>query len=255
MDLVAFIGHVEREGAALAAAARGHLDARVPSCPDWDVAALVAHVGGVHRFWGECLRSGRRVDVDDVVRQPPDGGALLEWYDMVLSELVETLRDVDPAKPTWNWSRGPQVASWVHRRMAHETAVHRWDAEAAANGPEAIDAELAADGIDEFLTVHLDADLDDPDISDPGQRETDEALRSVHGSLHLHCTDVGGEWLAHLEAGPTLMVERVHAKGDVAARGSASDLLLVLWGRMPSSSVEVLGDASLLDAWRSLVAT
>ena len=50
-------------------------------------------------------------------------------------------------------------------------------------------------------------------------------------TLHFHRTDGDGEWLVRLTPdGPE--VERAHAKGDVAVRGSASDLLLARAGRV-----------------------
>jgi hypothetical protein len=68
-------------------------------------------------------------------------------------------------------------------------------------------------------------------------------------TIHLHCTDVDGEWLVRL-APDGLEVTREHAKGDVAAKGGASDLLCWLLGRGPIDDIEVFGDAALLDRWR-----
>jgi predicted lipid carrier protein YhbT len=51
-----------------------------------------------------------------------------------------------------------------------------------------------------------------------------------------------------------LVVTREHAKGDVAARGTASDLLLFLYGRIDADGLDVFGDAALLARWRELVA-
>jgi hypothetical protein len=48
-------------------------------------------------------------------------------------------------------------------------------------------------------------------------------------------------------------VSREHAKGDVAARGSASDLLLFLWGRVSAERLEVFGDAELLARFRTVI--
>jgi hypothetical protein len=125
--------------------------------------------------------------------------------------------------------------------MAHETAVHRWDAELAVGDTTPIDPELAADGVDEWLTVHLDTDVTyrGPEVPRPA------------GPLHLHCTDVPGEWWAALD-GTDLTVVREHRKGDVAARGRAEDLLLVCWRRLPPSAVDVVGDAAVLQAWLDL---
>jgi hypothetical protein len=47
------------------------------------------------------------------------------------------------------------------------------------------------------------------------------------------------------------VVERRHEKGDVAARGSASDLDLFVWGRIPRDTFDVFGDAALLDRFQA----
>ena len=57
-----------------------------------------------------------------------------------------------------------------------------------------------------------------------------------------------GEWLARFEP-DRAVVTHEHAKGDAAARGTASDLLLLMWGRVPVEQLEVFGDASLFASW------
>ena len=71
-------------------------------------------------------------------------------------------------------------------------------------------------------------------------------------TIHFHCTDGEGEWLARLSP-EGVVVTREHAKGDVAARGTASNLLLFVYGRVPADDLEVFGDAALLARWRELV--
>ncbi len=72
-------------------------------------------------------------------------------------------------------------------------------------------------------------------------------MRGNGETIHFHCTDGDGEWLARL--GPDGARRHAeHAKGDVAARGTASDLLLFLYGRVGADALEVFGDAALLDA-------
>jgi len=133
---------------------------------------------------------------------------------------------------------GP-TSSFFPRRMALETAVHRWD---AAPGP--LPADLAVAGIDELLEVFTR--LLPPD-----------RLGGADGTIHLHATDEeltdGGEWLVAF--GPEGITSRHgHAKGDVALRGRASDLFLWTWNRVPiDGRFEVFGDAELLDVWATAV--
>ena len=136
--------------------------------------------------------------------------------------LLETLRSVDPATSVWTFSSTNRTAAFWQRRRTQEIAVHRYDAETAAGTPTPIDTALAVDGIDEFLTVFLPRLADN--FGDVGD-----------GTVHLHCTDVDGEWLVARHDGE-VVVTAEHAKGDVAARGGASDLLLFLWGRVPADS-------------------
>jgi hypothetical protein len=75
-----------------------------------------------------------------------------------------------------------------------------------------------------------------------------------HGELvHLHATDADGEWLLELRA-DRVGVRRGHAKGAAAARGTASDVLLFLWGRVPADRLETFGDPALLTRVRELAA-
>lgn len=224
--------------ALLDAAVAAGLDAPVPSCPGWDVAELLAHVGRVHR---RAASSSTRAPDDEVQRgveiPAPERSELVAWVREGADALVAAL-DRPADTPAWTWAPPSTVGFW-QRRQAHETSMHRVDAQIAATGTaEPIDAELAADGIDEWLHLLQNLPRREPPT---GNGET----------LHFHCTDVAGEWLVRLTP-DGLDVQREHAKGDVAARGAASDLLCWLQGRAPVDRLEVFGDASLLTRWREL---
>jgi uncharacterized protein (TIGR03083 family) len=236
MESAAFLDAIAREGEALAVAASGAgAGAPVPPCPGWDVADLVWHTGEVLWFWADVVEHGW----DDPSpyqepERPGDEGALLDWYRSAVARAHRVLTDVDPTTPVWSWATEDATAAWVIRRVAQELAVHRWDAESAtAGGSNTIDAELASDGIDEFLDFFT------------GRPHADAA--PLQGTVHVHCTDVDGEWLIDEPTpgdGP-LHFTREHAKGDVAVRGPASDLLLVLWRRRPLEGLDVIGDEAV----------
>jgi len=152
--------------------------------------------------------------------------------------VTDALLRVGPASPAWSWTDDRTAGFWA-RRQANETAVHRWDAQLAAGATEPIEHDLAVDGIDEFFALI------------PFWRR-ESTLHGAGESIHLHCTDGDGEWLVRLAADGVL-VTREHAKGDVAMRAPASDLLLFLYGRADPSGAEVFGDASLLERWQQLV--
>ena len=223
-----YLGALRRDGQAFATAVTAvDLNARVPSCPDWNVADLLWHLGEVLYFW-RCIVEQRATSYEQVValERMPDA-ELVGNYTVQLQRLLEVLGAADPATPVWTWSDQNDVA-FVVRRMAQETAVHVWDARQAAGFVEPIDAELASDGIDEFLFHFADT--------------RPAAASIVGGSVHIHCTDIGGEWTLMPGSDGSLAVTREHAKGDCALRGAASDLLLVLWRRVGLDSVDVVGD-------------
>jgi uncharacterized protein (TIGR03083 family) len=230
-----YLDAIARESAALAdAAERAGLDAPVPSCPDWTVADLVGHIGQIQQ-WARVTveqRATQRLSRRDLPGAPP-AAERIGWFRGQAEALVDRLRATDPATPVWSWTDDNTARFWS-RRQANEVAVHRWDAELAAGTPVSLDPALAADGVDESLAML-------PFRNDlvTGNGET----------VHLHCTDTEGEWLVTLQTdGPT--VERVHAKGNVAARGTASDLDLFVWGRVGPDTLEVFGDVELLDRFQ-----
>ena len=238
MEHSEYLTHIRRDAAALARAARGAgPDAAVPSCPDWDVAKLVKHTGTTHRWVLAVLDARGPVGPGEFELALPDAhDDYPEWFEHGAGGLVRALDAEDPDADVWSWGADQHVRFWS-RRMADETSVHRWDAQCAAGEPEPIDGALAADGIDEFLdNVAYYPEL--RGVVGPGD------------TLHLHCTDREGEWLLGL--GPDgLTVRREHAKGDVAIRGTASDLALFLVGRAPPDALEVHGDPSVADRWQA----
>lgn len=232
---------VVEEGEALARAAERGLDAPVPACPGWDVARLVGHVARVHRWAAHVLRSRAKEPFGALPERPPAGEAVVAWYRAGLRELVDALSEVSPDEEMWDFRQTGAGARFWFRRMAIELAVHRWDAEAAHGAASPIAADLGVDGVDEFLDVHL------PMLVAAG-RFDDQRL-----SLHLHATDLAGEWL--VAVGPDgVEVRREHGKGDVAVRAAASDLLLLLWNRADPTALEVFGAASSLDDLRPRLA-
>lgn len=104
---------------------------------------------------------------------------------------------------------------------------------AALDGP--IDPESASTTIDELLFQRLG-----------GSGGSDAAWK---GSVHLHCTDVAGEWLVVRADDGSTTVTREHAKGACALRGSALDLLAVLQRQAGIDTIDVVGDAELAAAF------
>lgn len=216
------------DGAAFSnACAAAGLDAKVPACPGWSVADLLWHMTEVHHFCRTIVGEQRTTPTGYEQPARPSNEDLLALYAAGLRDTLEVLRAADPQRSNWTWTTD-HTAGFFIRRMAHETAMHRWDAESAAGSPSPIEANLASDGIDEFLT-HMLGDV----VAD---------AQPLGGSVHLHCTDVAGEWMVRPTEAGGLNVIREHAKGDAAIRATASDLLLALSRRIELGRVEVLGD-------------
>jgi uncharacterized protein (TIGR03083 family) len=199
---------------------------------------LVVHAGLVQRWATEVVATNAQ-------ERPAFGEAprfvgpaeLADWFREGSAALVAALRAADPDAPVWSFAFDRKVTFWF-RRQAQEVSVHRWDAEVTAGAPAPLDGVLAADGIDEWLGMLAVRGLG---AAAEGDSET---------TIHLHCTDVDGEWLVR-RSPDGLDIERAHAKGDVAARGTASDLDLYLWGRIPVEALELFGDPGLLEALRT----
>ena len=232
------------EGTALVAASRtAGLDAPVPTCEGWDVRRLLQHMAKVHQRTEAVVRTGAATPPrSSEFPRFADDEALYDQAMATLDRLCETLEIADPDGPSWNFTHGPQTNAFWPRRMAHETTVHRVDAELAAGlTPSRISHDNAVDGIDELVSLLM------PNVFP----HKDSTLAAV---VHLHCTDLPGEWL--ITFGDGLMVTtRDHGKGDLAVRGPAAGIFLWAWGRqsVDDAGLEVFGDAALLDAWADLV--
>ena len=239
MEHTQYIAAIRREGEAFVAAARkAGYDAPVPSCPNWRVEDLCSHIGRVHHWVADIIET-RPADPKAhwSATVAPAAAAVIDYEAEGYVRLADALESAGPKDAVWTWTPDRTTGFWA-RRQAHELAVHRWDVQGAVGSPEPIERELAVDGIQEVFDI-LPA------------RPRSEPITGNGETIHLHCTDGAGEWLVKMEP-EGLVVTNEHAKGDVAARGSASDLLLLIWGRIAPDAVEVFGDASLLTNWQDL---
>lgn len=241
VDYVAAPDHLEalrRDGDALLHAAGRNPMAPVPTCPGWSVVDLLAHLLRVYRYAARQARSEERLPGDDTELAPEAVPAAVADAH---AELLLVLAELDPDAPAWNsLPDAPDLAGYWGRRMAVETALHRWDVENAVGQPTPIEPALACDGIDEALTDLL-----------PRRRR--RAGETMAGSAHLHATDAPegspAEWTLTLLADAAVHVRRSHEKADAALRGPAGELLLAVWGR--PADVERFGDAEIAAAIRA----
>lgn len=229
---------LEVEATRLSEIDAGDLAHDVPHLDGWTVASVLGHTGWVLRFASLALAADPADPPSrSSVPEPPPGDEVIDWFATGTDELQRALASTDLAtlRPTFT---GPQPAGWWLRRLSHELSIHRWDAESAFRRPEPIDGRQARDGIDEVLQVFTPHRMQFATLDGEGE------------TVHLHATDIDdGEWVLTYGA-ESVAWEHAHARGDVAARGPVSDLLLLLWSRIPASRLEVYGDAALLDRWQ-----
>jgi uncharacterized protein (TIGR03083 family) len=233
-----FLEHVRGESARLGEVARAGLDAPVPSCPGWTVDDVVRHVAEVYVHKVEVLKLGARPDP-----WPPDFSEQdsLQWYDESRAAIVDALDAAGTSAQTWTFNPRDATSGFWHRRMAHETVVHRIDVEQAHGVVTPIDPELALDGIDEVLY---------PSLGGPWWEEGDTA-HPMDAAVRL--TAAGRSWTVYADA--TNVDVRQGAEGEVAAEifGEPARLYLWLWGRAGDDAVSTVGDPDVVRAFRGRI--
>ncbi|MGV9561400.1 maleylpyruvate isomerase family mycothiol-dependent enzyme [Streptomyces sp. NPDC003480] len=238
METAEFVGVLDREGRLLAAAAEeSGTTAKVPTCPEWLVRDLLRHTGMVHRWAAAFVAEGHTAYHPDGGLPNLDGAALLTWFREGHRLLVDTLSGAAPDVRCWHFLPAPSPLVFWARRQAHETAVHRFDAESARGGrPAALGTDFALDGIDELLRgFHARA----------GSRVRSEEPRV----LRVRATDAGDAvWSVRLSEEPPVAVREETGDAHCEVSGPAERLYLSLWNRLPFP--DVTGDASVAALWR-----
>jgi uncharacterized protein (TIGR03083 family) len=238
METAEFVEILDREGLLLAAAAEAAgAGARVPTCPDWRVRDLVRHTGMVHRWAAAFVAEGYTSYHPDAGLPDLDGDALLDWFRQGHRYLVDTLASAPPDVECWHFLPAPSPLAFWARRQAHETTVHRLDAESARGGaPSGILAGFAADGIDELLCgFHA--------------RARSRVRSDTPRVLRVRATDEDGAvWTVRLSQEPPVTVRGAEGGADCEVAGPAPRLYAALWNRQAFPSVS--GDASVAALWR-----
>jgi uncharacterized protein (TIGR03083 family) len=251
MEIAQHVTALRREGEWLAdSAERAGLDAPVPPCSPWQVKDLLRHTGYVHRWAARHVTECPDQIIDgpseaEILRGGADDGGLLAWFRDGHAALAQTLATADPAVECATFMAAPSPLAFWARRQAHETAIHRADAESAAGTTPEYPADFAADGIDELITGF-------------GRRRKYQPGAVADGvRLRVATTDTGDAWLIEAQDG-RLQSRRAPdgpAEDGCTVSGPASGLYLFLWNRADAarSGVTVAGDHGLLAAWQSSV--
>lgn len=190
----------------------GDLAAPVPTCPGWTLADLGEHLRWTHAWATHALVAG--TPDGDSPAPGTERTALVAGYRAAAAELLDVLRTTDPEAPAWTFGT-EKVAGFWHRRQVHEVTLHLYDALAAGHATDSWDPapELAWDGVEEVATVFY-----------PRQVRLGRSA-PLSAPLRLRAVDTGRE---------TMLANDVVAP-EVLLEGTARELLLTLWGRVPAA--------------------
>lgn len=229
---------IAAESRALSSAvASADLDTRVPTTSLWSVRDLAHHIGTVQSYWAANVRAKNPDErAGGALPSLPPDSDLLAWLGWCTYSLLSALREAGPDSPCWAWwgEPTPHTAGAVARHQAQEVAVHRWDAEGSVGPTLPLPAQLADDGVPEFIEVMVG-----PDVA---------ALR---GGVTLRAIDTGGSW----RVGPDAASAGTSATGEAQLNATASDLVLMLYRRLPVPDADVDGDPMLVASLLSLADT
>ncbi len=235
---------LEEDHRRLRAAGAADPAASVPSCPGWTLADLVDHVGEVYLHKAETMRLGAW---PEPWPPEPDPAGPLHRLDRAYAALCAEFAAREPGEAALTWYDPDQTVGFWVRRMALETVVHRIDAELAAGTPVTpVADDLAADGIDEILTVMLAfATTSWPAEFGDGLAEADGRPVSI----------AAGEerWLVRATPAGVEVARGERASGAASVAGAPQDVLLWLWGRQDGAALTFGGDDALVERLRRLL--
>lgn len=200
------LSELERSSEAVATACVSHLDSPVQHCDGWTVSDLAIHLGNVQWFWNDVMQRSA-LTLADVQHPPgpPQGADVATYLRGETSQLITSLSERADDHHIWTWWEAEQNLGWLLRRQVLEAAVHGWDANNAVGEPAALPVDIAVLGLTEFCEV-MAANLIEG--ADPAN------------SIELVPSD--NAWRGTVQ---------LSNAAPLATHGTASDLLLTLWGR------------------------
>ena len=252
-----YLAALQRDAALLADVARRGIHPPVPNCPGWIVADLVEHTGIVHRHKLQILEE-QWLEGSPDPRRPPPRRRLIPWFEEGARLLHDALAALDPHQTISTWDSNNETVGFWHRRMAHETFVHRIDGEQAHRVDSSLDRELAADGVAELLDSFLGGAPSWATVVPTDERvvleatDGDERWHVRIGRFHGTSTTTGIEYRDEL-------IALVETDGDADATtarvlGPAATIDLWLWGRASLSDLTVEGHRPAAERLRELAA-
>lgn len=225
-----YLSHLNADYQLLAAAIpKAPVD--VPSCPGWTTNDVAKHMAHVYLGQAFVVETGSQAENKEHLAPYPRTEDFIEFMSWGFDAITKAL-DIDrPERPTWSWHHSDHTVDFWFRRMAHETVIHRIDAEQAVGTVSKIDEALALDGVDEVL------DFLPLMGSWPEVPNVDFGIVSIVASTEdetkvwdLNFTD---------KAATVSAADHVNASAHLVISGDAEAMDLYLWGRIDSSDPRI----------------
>lgn len=225
--------------------------APVPSCPEWAADDLLWHLTEVQAFWAHIIEH-RPTGPDDYQEpdRPSDRAALLGAFDVASASLLVALEEANAEEPAWSWDED-QTVGFAFRRQAQEALIHRVDAEQTARIASSLDSELAADGVDEVLSIFYGG-CPPWATSSVTPYVVEVVMTDIHQSIFVKPGQFSGtspnSGLVYESEG---MIEVVSssARADAKVSGTSADVLLWLWDRADDRRLTLSGKSEALAAF------
>lgn len=250
-----YLRAIRADGQAVLDAGSRGLEPPVPTTPGWTVRDVIAHLGQVHRHKTRIVQQRITDGAPDFASfAPPEDVDLLAWFAEGLNDMVEVFEATDPSTPVFTWHDPDQSVGFWIRRMAHETVIHRVDAELGHGSHTPVDHELGADGIDEVLEVFMSGY---PPWAEVERSRVVVRLVSERRQWQVRFLSWSGT-SPHsgrtFEDEPGIEFDGDHGKPGAVIRGPGDALDLFLWGRGSADGLAVDGHPSVLLYLRDLAA-
>lgn len=229
-------------------------DAQVPTCPEWTLLDLARHVGGGQRRWAAIVAAGPDADAPakssmQVGESAPGNRAgLLAWLSESTRQLLDAVREVGPDRGCWTWwgdTESPQTSGAAVRHQVQEAAVHTYDAQVTVGAPEQLPDEVAVDGVEEFMITCGTTTVPWP--HEPGIVD----VHVIDGPSWRVTLSAAGASVSPLPGSGSGASPEVVGVAAGSLRGTASDLVLALYDRIPLDSLELGGDRRVIDLLRA----
>ena len=213
----------------------------VPSCPGWSTQELTKHLGHVYLKMAHVVETGSLPEGKEYLSPYPRTENFLDFMSWGFAAITKALDVKRIERSTWSWHYCDQTVDFWFRRMAHETLIHRFDAQQAIGAITAIDEALAIDGVDEVLDfLPLLGSSDELPYCD--FKNIDFGIVSIAAST----SQMNKVWNINFTDQEAII--SVSDKPDDLARliisGEARAMDLYLWGRIHSSDprISIIGE-------------